>query len=65
MSDGLQYVVIGVVVALAVTYMAWRIYHIIRHSNDPCYGCEGCALKEMKRKEKVKKCPKNLQDTNN
>ena len=60
-----QYIILGAILVLAVAYAAWRIYRAIRHANDPCYGCEGCALKDLKQQAKTKKCPKNLQDTNN
>ena len=60
-----QYIILGAVLVLAVTYAGWRIYRALRHANDPCYGCEGCALKDLKQQAKTKKCPKNLQNTNN
>ncbi|MBR7019349.1 MAG: FeoB-associated Cys-rich membrane protein [Prevotella sp.] len=65
MRDEIQYVVIAIVVTVAVAYAGWRIYRALRHAADPCYGCEGCALKGAKQRPKTKKCPKNLADTNN
>lgn len=65
MGDDIQYVVIAVAVAVAVAYAGWRIYRALKHADDPCYGCEGCALKAAKQRHQTKKCPKNLADTNN
>ncbi len=59
-----QYIILGVILGLAVAYMAWRVYHIFHHTDNSCCCCEGCSMKEMKRRGKAKKCPKNLQDTN-
>ena len=59
-----QYIILGAVLVLAVTYAGWRIYRTLSHANDPCCGCEGCAMKDLKQQAKAKKCPKNLQDTN-
>lgn len=40
----IQYVIIGVVVAAAIAYAAWRIKKAMSvKSGDPCYGC---ALKD-------------------
>jgi len=52
-----QYLIIIIVLAAAIGYAAWRIYLAIRHANDPCYGCEGCALKELKQQSRGKKTP--------
>ena len=38
------YIVISVVM-LCVAYAAWRFYRVVSLKNDPCCGCEGCALK--------------------
>ena len=50
-----QLVVVGIVLVAAVGYAARRIYINFRMANDPCYGCAGCALKDMKQKEKCEK----------
>lgn len=34
------------VLAAAVAYAAWRIYRVLSEADDPCKGCEGCALKK-------------------
>ncbi len=44
-----------IVVALSIVYALWRGYAAFRLSNDPCYGCGGCALKVQKEKKKNKK----------
>ncbi|MBR5350644.1 MAG: FeoB-associated Cys-rich membrane protein [Prevotella sp.] len=53
----IQYLIIIIVLAMAIGYAAWRIYLAIRHANDPCYGCAGCALKDIKRHQLGKKTP--------
>jgi len=37
-------VIISIIMALA--YAAYRIRRAIRHSNNPCDGCQGCSLKQ-------------------
>ncbi|MBO5627078.1 MAG: FeoB-associated Cys-rich membrane protein [Prevotella sp.] len=44
----MQYVIVAALLALAVGYAAWRIYRALRAAGDPCYGCEGCLLKELR-----------------
>lgn len=39
-----QYIIIAFVLGWAVAYACIRIYRAIRHANDKCYGCSGCAL---------------------
>jgi len=43
--------VIIILVASAI-YAGWWIFNVIRHAKDPCGGCEGCQLKDLKN------CPK-------
>lgn len=45
----IQYLIVTVILAIAVGYGAWRIYRALRMANDPCYGCEGCELKELRK----------------
>jgi hypothetical protein len=45
----MQSVITYLVIALAVGYAAWRAYLVFRRANDPCYGCSGCALKDVQR----------------
>lgn len=44
----IQYLIVAILLAVAVMYAAWRIYRALRAANDPCYGCEGCQLKEIR-----------------
>lgn len=46
----IQLLVVCVVVIGAVAYAGWRVYTAIRRENDPCYGCDGCQLKEKRKK---------------
>ncbi len=40
------------IVLLSVAYAAWRVYLLLTSRQNPCDGCEGCALKGSKtRKE--------------
>jgi len=50
-----QMVIALLVVSMACIYAIWRIYQTLRHHDDPCQGCVGCALKTEKRLEKQKK----------
>jgi len=43
----IQYLIVAILLAVAVMYAAWRIYRALRAAGDPCYGCEGCQLKEF------------------
>lgn len=40
-----QYLLIGIVLVVAVSYGAWRIWQALKTANDPCAGCPGCNLK--------------------
>lgn len=44
-----QYIIVTAVLCAAIGYALWRAYQAVRHANDPCYGCSGCALKEIKK----------------
>jgi len=46
-----QYIIIGIAVVLSAAYVAYRVFNAIRHAGDPCYGCAGCALKDIQRKK--------------
>lgn len=57
----MQLIIVIAVIALAIAYAAYRLYLSIKHAGDPCYGCDGCALKDVKKKKKhskKKECPK-------
>ena len=49
----MQEVLTIVILAGAVGYALWHIYKSFRRDADPCSGCEGCQLKELKN------CPKH------
>lgn len=45
----IQYIILGVVLAISVGYAIWRIIKALNvKSGDPCYGC---ALKDACRKK--------------
>ena len=50
-----QYVVVAIVLTGAVVYAARLIYIRFKKANDPCYGCTGCALKDIKDKKNCEK----------
>ena len=50
-----EWIIVYGVLTAAVGYAAWRIYKAIRRNNDPCYGCIGCELKDMKRQMRRQK----------
>ena len=51
----IQYIIVAALLALAVMYAAWRIYRALQAAGDPCYGCEGCQLKELRDAQRRKK----------
>ena len=51
----MQLILVITILTAAVAYSGWRIYNAIRHANDPCYGCNGCQLKNLKNKACTKK----------
>ena len=50
-----QLLLVGLVVAASAVYAGWRFYEAIRQTDDPCKGCQGCALREEKRKIEARK----------
>lgn len=46
-----QYIIIGVILLLALSYAGRRIYLIIRRAGDKCYGCKGCELYDKMKEE--------------
>jgi hypothetical protein len=50
-----QLVVVAIVLIGAVGYAVRRIYINFKKANDPCYGCTGCALKDIKDKKNCEK----------
>lgn len=55
-----QYIAIGVVVAIAVAYAVFRICKTLQATDSHCAGCSGYALcdqiKTRKQKRSVKQC---------
>ena len=62
----MQTILVTIILTLSVAYAAYRIWRLLKHTNDPCAGCSGCAMKEARRKNmenrccSEKKCRKNL-----
>ena len=55
-STTLEMTVVYIILIGAVGYAGWWVYERIRKSDDPCEGCTGCQLKELK--ERAKECEK-------
>ena len=55
-GGALEMTVVYIILIGAVGYAAWWVYERIRKSNDPCEGCTGCQLKELK--DRAKECEK-------
>ena len=49
----MEWIIVSAVLVAAVGYAAWRIYDAFRRTKDPCYGCDGCQLKDLKRRNNV------------
>ncbi|MBP5569801.1 MAG: FeoB-associated Cys-rich membrane protein [Prevotella sp.] len=56
----IQYLIVAILLAVAVMYAVWRIYRALRAANDPCYGCEGCQLKEIRDAQRKKELGHSL-----
>ncbi|GEM_PF-2228811 len=50
------FIVILILIA-AVGYAVWRIWLLLKRRNSPCYGCEGCALREEMMRRRSGQCP--------
>lgn len=46
---------VGIVVAASAVYAGWRVYEAFRAPDDPCRGCQGCALRDAQRKVAARK----------
>ena len=51
----MQEVAIAIILLLCVGYAAYRIYLAVKRAKDPCYGCEGCALRDQMGKKSCDK----------
>ena len=62
----LQYIITSFIIAIAVAYAVWRIYSELHHApTDPCAGCQGCAMQELRRKNgENRHCPEKKQPKN-
>lgn len=60
-----QWVIVAVVVGLSVIYLAYRLWRAIGAANDPCRGCEGCALRDEMRQRRGTKHKKTRCDKKN
>ena len=47
----LQYIIVGIVVVAAAGYLCWRAWQSLSGKSDPCAGCSGCALSDVKRRQ--------------
>lgn len=52
----MQTIIVIVILGLSVAYALWRTRKALTGTGDPCDGCNGCALKESKRKNTEKAC---------
>ena len=50
-----QKILVIILLIVAISYALWRIRKAFQANSNPCFGCEGCALKG-KIKEK-QACP--------
>lgn len=44
----MQIAIVSIILLACTLYAGYRIRESIRHANDKCYGCSGCALKDLK-----------------
>ena len=51
----MQIFIVYTIIFLCAAYALWRIYTAVHRTDDPCSGCEGCALKEIKQKKDCEK----------
>jgi hypothetical protein len=43
----IQYIAVALCIAAAIAYASWRMHKSLKKTNEPCCGCEGCALKNQ------------------
>ena len=44
----LQYLVVYLIIAVALTLTTVKVYNFFRSPRGKCDGCSGCAIKELK-----------------
>ncbi len=50
----MQIAIISIILFACLVYVGHRVREAIKHANDKCYGCSGCALKDLKNCNKTK-----------
>ncbi|MBP5507880.1 MAG: FeoB-associated Cys-rich membrane protein [Prevotella sp.] len=45
----LQHCIVILFVVMSVAYMTYRAWKAFRKASDPCHGCPGCALKDLRK----------------
>ena len=43
----IQYIIITIIIAIAISYVAYKIYGTVTDSNNPCGGCKGCSMNQQ------------------
>ena len=51
----MQEVIVFLALGASLAYAGWWVWQRIEKSKDPCEGCTGCQLKELKDCQKKKK----------
>ena len=46
----MQTTIVAIIITLSIVYICKRIFQLMNATNDPCSSCQGCALKELRRK---------------
>ena len=57
-----QEVIVIIIGLIVIFYIGRKIYNFLMHppkANNPCQGCTGCTLKDIKKKDGVHKCTNN------
>lgn len=45
MSATFEIIIVAAIVTASASYAIWRFADTLRHPDDPCSNCSGCALK--------------------
>ena len=45
----LQHIIVILVVVMSVAYVTHRVWETFRKVSDPCHGCPGYALKDLRK----------------
>lgn len=56
----MQYVIVAIVLLCAVGYLVYRLRKVLHGKADPCEGCAGCQLKNV-RKGHDGSCPDRVE----